>query len=82
MIKTKTPTVLAEGVVWDISSLGITYSRKGSPYHRPVVELPDKFISGRKRFSNERLRKLGWQQKVPLKERLKEVIRWYEGIMK
>jgi len=47
-----------------------------------VVELPDRFISGRKRFSNEKLRKLGWEQRVPLKEGLKKVIEWYRGMMK
>lgn len=46
-----------------------------------IVELPDKFISGRKRFSNEKLRKLGWEQKVPLREGLKKVIEWYRGIL-
>lgn len=47
-----------------------------------VVELPDKFISGRKRFSNEKLRNLGWEQKVPLEEGLKKVIEWYRGVIK
>jgi len=46
-----------------------------------VVELPDKFISGRKRFSNEKLRKLGWEQKIPLKEGLEEVINWYRRMV-
>lgn len=47
-----------------------------------VVELPDKFISCRKRFSNEKLRSLGWEQKVPLKEGLQKVIEWYRGVSK
>ncbi len=42
------------------------------------VELPNKFISGIKRFSNVRLRNLGWKQNVPLREGLQEVIRWYQ----
>lgn len=55
----------------------------GKPYDlMKIVDLPDKFISGRKRFSNEKLRNLGWQQKVPLREGLKEVIKWYGGILK
>ncbi len=44
-----------------------------------IVELPDKFISGRKRFSNWKLRNLGWKQKVPLKQGLQEVIKWYQS---
>ncbi|MBM7560307.1 NAD-dependent epimerase/dehydratase family protein [Marinitoga litoralis] len=54
----------------------------GKPYDlMRVVELPDKFISGRKRFFNEKLRKLGWEQKVPLREGLMKVIEWYRGMM-
>jgi nucleoside-diphosphate-sugar epimerase len=46
-----------------------------------VVDLPDRFISGRKRFSNEKLRKLGWEQRVPLAKGLEEVINWYKGMI-
>lgn len=47
-----------------------------------VVELPDRFISRKKRFSNQKLRKLGWEQKVFLRDGLNRVIEWYRGIMK
>jgi len=44
-----------------------------------LVHLPDKFISGRKRFSNRKLRELGWEQKIPLRQGLQKVIEWYEN---
>lgn len=53
-----------------------------SPELMKVVELPDKFISGRKRFSNEKLRKLGWEQRVPLREGLLKVIEWHRSMIK
>ncbi len=53
-----------------------------SPELMKVVELPDKFISGKKRFSNEKLRKLGWEQRVPLREGLLKVIEWHRSMIK
>jgi len=46
-----------------------------------IVQLPEKFISGRKRFSNKKLRDLGWEQKVLLRQGLQEVIKWYKSEM-
>jgi len=46
-----------------------------------IAQLPEKFISGRKRFSNKKLRDLGWEQKVPLRQGLQEVIKWYKSEM-
>lgn len=41
--------------------------------------LPDKFISGIKRFSNKKITNLGWEQKVPLRNGIQEVINWYQS---
>ncbi len=46
-----------------------------------IAQLPEKFISGRKRFSNKKLRDLGWEQKVLLRQGLQEVIKWYKSEM-
>ncbi|WP_372590431.1 NAD(P)-dependent oxidoreductase [Fervidobacterium pennivorans subsp. carthaginiensis] len=64
----------------DLAKLVLELTGKPSELMK-IVELPDKFISGRKRFSNEKLRALGWQQSVPLREGLQKVINWYKGMV-
>lgn len=46
-----------------------------------LIDPPQRFLVTRKRFSNEKLRKLGFEQRVSLEEGIAKTVEWHRGVL-